>query len=396
MSSPFDASASLLGYLFQVRLGLTDAVRRLRRGETFTVGIETLDDVVFETAGSPAELFQTKHHLNHKAGLGDASSDIWKSIRIWVEGRATGAIAPDAVLYLLTTASASTGTAVSYLRADDERDSQKARERLDGVAQSSERVENAKAYKRYLALPLAERTTLLERVLVLDQHADISRLEGAMKAELALTVEREYLGALVTRLEGWWFQRAITHLRRLDGGSILSEEVDAEIDRLRDQFRPGNLPIDDDLQGVDIDETAFAGHLFVEQLRLIKLTNTRLLNAMRQYFRAFEQRSRWIREGFLVIGELDRYDRRLVEEWEIHFNLMKDDLGEQAAEEAMKAAARKLYGWAELEASILIRPACTEGFVPRGSLQLLADKAQVGWHPEFLSRLQHLLTEEGV
>ncbi|MBI2569832.1 MAG: hypothetical protein HYV63_22745 [Candidatus Schekmanbacteria bacterium] len=75
MSSPFDASASLLGYLFQVRIGLADAVRRLRRCETFTVGIETLDDVVFETVGSPVEILQTKHHLNAKTGLGDASAE---------------------------------------------------------------------------------------------------------------------------------------------------------------------------------------------------------------------------------------------------------------------------------------------------------------------------------
>src|SRR5262249_51521441 len=117
----------------------------------------------------------------------------------------------------------------------------------------------------------------------------------------------------------------------------------------------------------------------------------RLLTAMRQYFRASEQRSRWLREGFLQLGELDNYDRRLCEEWDARFSIMIQDIGEAAAEEVMRAAARKLFEWAELEASIFIRPACTEPFVPRGSLQILADNADIGWHPQFMARLKHLL-----
>jgi hypothetical protein len=70
---------------------------------------------------------------------------------------------------------------------------------------------------------------------------------------------------------------------------------------------------------------------------------------------------------------------------------MAQNLGEPAAEEAMRLAARKLYEWAELENALFIRPACTEPFVSRGSLQILSDNGAVGWHPQFIERLKHLL-----
>ena len=67
--------------------------------------------------------------------------------------------------------------------------------------------------------------------------------------------------------------------------------------------------------------------------------------------------------------------------------------GTEAAEQVMRAAARKLYQWAELESSLFIRPACTEPFVSRGTLQMLADDGRVGWHPEFMQRLKHVLEQ---
>src|SRR5438046_2091611 len=86
MSNPFDATASMLGYLFQCRLALVDAIRRLRYQGSFTVSLETLEDIVFEKQGQPTELLQTKHHVSRSASISDSSPDLWKTIRVWAEG----------------------------------------------------------------------------------------------------------------------------------------------------------------------------------------------------------------------------------------------------------------------------------------------------------------------
>lgn len=390
MSSQFDATASALGYLFQVRLSLLDSLRRLKLRGSFSVTIESLDDVAFQTVGSPLELLQTKHHIARRGGLGDASPDLWKSVRVWVDGFKLARWSDDSVHYLVTTSLASEGSAASYLRSID-RDVARVLERLDATAQTSNSAENKPAYIAYLSLDPADRISLLNRIVVVDGAPNIVAVQQLIEQELGLVVAPELVPAFVTRLEGWWFQRVIRHLTIVEG-AVFSEEIDAELERLRQQFKNDNLPIDPDLLAYDIiDEEPFRSHVFVEQLRLVDLAAKRILTAMRQYFRASEQRSRWLREGFLYVGELERYDRRLCEEWDTRFSIMIQDLGADAAEQAMRVAARRLYEWAELEGTLFIRPACQEAFVSRGSLHILADVGKVGWHPEFLERLRPLL-----
>jgi hypothetical protein len=102
IDSPFSAADSLVGYLYQVRVALLWAMRRLRLGREFIVSLETLDDVLFETkGGTPEELLQTKHHRNREAVLTDASVDLWKSLRVWFEGSALKTIPAGSALHLL-------------------------------------------------------------------------------------------------------------------------------------------------------------------------------------------------------------------------------------------------------------------------------------------------------
>ena len=53
----------MLGYLYQVRVALLWAIRQSRVGD-FSVNLETLDDVSFESHGDPVAVLQTKHSLH--------------------------------------------------------------------------------------------------------------------------------------------------------------------------------------------------------------------------------------------------------------------------------------------------------------------------------------------
>ena len=78
----------------------------------------------------------------------------------------------------------------------------------------------------------------------------------------------------------------------------------------------------------------------MQQLNLADAGEKRIVAAIRDYYRAFEQRSRWLRDDLLVVGDLANYERRLVEEWELVFEAAKDELGVEAAEAVKKQAAR--------------------------------------------------------
>jgi hypothetical protein len=394
-TSQFSAADSALGYIYQARLGLLWALKRLKDRSDFAVSLETIDDVTFETNGRPDELLQTKHHLARPAALTDASPDLWKSLRVWFIAASSNAISVKTDLYLVTTSAAGAGSAASNL-CQENRDVASALTILEATAQTSGSQENASAYAAFLATSVPERRAILERIVILDRTPTIEDLNEELKAELFWATERRHQDAFLQYLEGWWLRRVVTQLARIDvGDRILGEELESQMSDIRDQFKQDALPIADDLLNFSPDDAAIAAHetsIFVRQLGLAKAGKRRVAAAIRDYYRAFEQRSRWLRHDLLMVGDLATYERRLAQEWELVFEAARDDLGDSAADLAKEAAGRKVLEWAE-RICIPIRPAVTEPFVTRGSLHLLADDLRVGWHAEFRDRLANLLEE---
>jgi hypothetical protein len=389
----FSAADAALGYLYQVRVALLWALRKLKSATDFLVSIETLDDVTFETkGGTPDELLQTKHHRNRKASLSDASPDLWKSLRIWFEGYAKS-IPTGAALHLLTTATAAAGSAPAYLRLEG-RNVDAALTALQSTAQSSANAGNASAYEAFLNTSAATRKAILEMVVVIDAAPTVNALDQELRTEVFWAVDRKDHDAFLDRIEGWWLRRVLKQLVAVgQGDRILAGEIEAEMSDLRDQFQQDSLPIDEDLFDFTLDDATLSTHAestFVHQLHLIKAGKKRIAAAIRDYYRAFEQRSRWLRNDLLLVGDLGKYERKLIEEWELVFEAMRDEVGAGAAEDAKEKAAREVLKWAE-SVTIPIRPRVTEPFVTRGSLHMLADEVRVGWHPEFHDRLAILL-----
>lgn len=387
-TSPFSAVDATLGYLYQVRSALLWALRRLKSDPDFLVSVETLDDVTFETtAGDATDLLQTKHHRKGTASLTDASSDLWKTFRIWFEGQASGQIPPNANLYLVTTGIAPDGTVASRLRVTS-RDVPAAKHALDAIASSSTNEANKSAYEAYLKASSAERTAVLDRVTIIDAAPTVADLEGELRQEVFWAAGKEHHGAFLDRLEGWWLRRVLRQLTDAAQDRVGSAELEAQMSDLREQFKQEALPIDDDLLEFTLDDATRAAHedsTFVRQLEIIKAGKRRIAAAIRDYYRAFEQRSRWLRDDLIVGLDLHKYEKRLSEEWEIVFEAMRDDLGDTAIDETKEQAARSVLAWAE-RTTIPIRPSVIEPFLSRGSLHLLADNARIGWHPEFRDR----------
>lgn len=388
---PHTAAPSALGYFYQCRYALLEALRRLPEGERVSITIETLDDVVFDTDGSAVDVLQTKHHVNACASLTDASPDLWKTLRIWIEGQADGTIPKDAQFFMVTTALCPEGTAAGYLRPEG-RDEKKALERLAATASTSSSDANSLAYEAFTALDSDARMRLVKAVMVLDGSPSIGQLDDRLRQAVFFAVERHSLDSYLQRLEGWWYRRVLEHLSDAAAAPILGEEVESETARIRAQFKQDSLPIDDDIMSATVDASGYMDRSFVDQLNIIGVNRKRILYAVKDYYRAFEHRSRWVREDLLYVGELDRYEQRLVEEWDRLFQQMRDDLGDDAAEDEMTRAAQDLYKWVETGEHHPIRRDVTEPAISRGTYQMLADDLRVGWHLEFRERLEALLT----
>lgn len=388
----FEASASAVGYVYQFRRALLSCVEQLRVGIDWSLAIEAGDDIEVQ-ADQQTGLWQLKHR---KPGtrLTDSSTDLWKTLRIWSTALNSGTVHFDTTdLFLLTTADLAEGSAASLLQPTSSgvRNEAKALELLQEARTASTSDTNAKAYKAFDQLNPAQRALLLSRIQVLGKAPDIDQVKDLLRGEVALAVDRGLADAFIQRMEGWFLQRAVQQMRSPAPNPISGAEFDEAFTSLRNQFRPENLPIDLDVASLTGTVDDHADKVFVSQLGLVGVSEARIRIAVRDYLRAYEQRSRWLIENLVQPGEIGRYEQRLVEEWEIKFAIMEDELGPHAVEEEKRLHARRIYRWVEESARFPIRPQCDEAFVTRGSYQMLSDEQRVGWHPDFVSRLIALL-----
>ena len=170
-------------------------------------------------------------------------------------------------------------------------------------------------------------------------------------------------------------------------------ELESELLEIADALRDENLPIDVlDMPQPTEQEVSESDRIFVAQLRLVALSSERLRKCIYDHNRAFAQRSLWQRDRLLEVGELGRYDRELKEAWERYFLPVGEDDAEPRRG-AMLRLARERF--AELDRSDLapIRRDVREGWVARGSLHVIADRLEIGWHPEWLEHLRDRLGE---
>lgn len=392
LPSRFGAAGPALGYLAQVDFALLATLERMDDEDAFAVSIETLDDIVFHHADSDTatEKWQSKHSIDTRRTLSDASSDLWKTLHNWIV-EPTGA---GVRLVLLATAAA--GDAASRLRAGGGRDVAFAQQRLERTARESSNTANADYYCAFLKLTPQQRTELLDRVDVIDGTTTVAAIGPELERAVRKSVKAQRRTALVERLRGWWHARVIAHLDGVARGTtdrITAAEVEDRLLEIADSLRDENLPIDVlDFPQPSLDEISDDDRIFVAQLRLVAIGSERLRKSIYDHNRAFAQRSIWQRDRLLEVGELGRYDQELKEAWERFFLPVGDDDPELEPAAILRLARER---FAQLDRSDLapIRREVRQGWVARGSLHVLADRLEIGWHPQWIEHLRGRLAE---
>lgn len=388
--SAFSAAPSMLGYLYQVRTALLWAIRESKSADC-TVSLETLDDVTFHQDGEPAKVLQTKHSLNAASTLSDLSPEVWKTLRVWMIGQASGEIPATTAKFLISTSAASVGTACESLCVGEGRNTKLAAERLKHAATSSSNADLAQTFAAYLALSADEQQLLLERIFVVPGQPNAGEIDSALQSELYFMSLHHQETALET-LEGWWYKRVISEMINPASG-ISKAEIEGRIADIQESLKPDSLLIDDEIDKllVALEEMPeFASRPFYKQVELVGGSAPRIRNAITSYLQAFRQRSAWTRNDLLFDSDLQKYDQRLIAEWTLLRSQVCDELGSAPGEDELCKAGRAILKWAE-DALVPIKSNVNVPWVCRGSLHMLAEDLKVGWHPEFKDRMENIL-----
>lgn len=386
------ASEQMLGYLYQVRYAL--ALLLENDNSDCQISIEKFDDVAFSKDDIPIQLIQLKHHIQHQGNLADASTDMWRTIKVWLDAISeTPDILDGTNFLIITTATAPIDSAAFLLKKDSNSNPDTAYQKLKTVCFSSVNQAHQRYYDAFREAGEDTVKQLIRQIYIIDCASNIIDVEKDILKHIRYSCIPKHQKMIYERLEGWWFKKAIDALCCDTPVFVNQNQVRSFIVSVSQEYADDNLPIDildiDDLQ-----ESNFSANekIFHEQLKLICLGNHRMQLALRDYYRAFRQRASWVRNDLLYVNELGQYEQRLIDEWEHAFAAMEETLSEtnNATEEEKAKEGRQLFSDIE-KRDIRIRPKCQEAFIMRGSYHILANQLKIGWHVDFFDRLKQLL-----
>ncbi|MBX9568662.1 MAG: hypothetical protein K2X77_07180 [Candidatus Obscuribacterales bacterium] len=387
----FAAAPSALGYFYQPRFAL---YYLLQLDETAHVLIEKDDDLDFKETDGKLTLASLKHKKEGET-LTDLATDYWKSVRVSLASYKIHKSSANLRFFLFTTATATGPFSKLFVPdakppEDGKTLAQKAKDMMAGS--KAEIVDHVK--KSLEDLSDAEKEDFFSRIKIFDSSPRVEDLPALIKNNYMRTVKTNARNAVFQRLEGWWGNEILLLLTKQRVDPIIGQEVSDMLCSIADEYKADNLPITFGESQPDHIDVAGDNRLFVAQLREIGISSERIHHAIIDYYRAFEQRSAWARESLLVSGEIERYERRLTEEWQRYSAIVFDSIPSGAPEEALKQKGDELYKWAQMQCMHLkIRPRVDEAFVVRGNFQILANVNPPGvyWHPQFLAKLDAIL-----
>lgn len=390
--SNHQAPEQMVGYLYQVRYAL--ALLLDNDNPDFQISIEKFDDIAFSKDDTPKQLIQLKHHVRRHGNLTDSSTDLWRTLKVWLDEISKDRSLLEGTNFLIiTTATAPIDSAAFCLKRQN-RDVDTAYKKLKAVCEKSENQSHQSYYATFLATAEDVLKELLSSVYIVDNASNIIDVEKVFRKQIRYSCTPRYEDQICERLEGWWYKKTVEALCSENPVFVSQNQVRSFIVSISQEYTDENLPIDvwdiDTLQENDLGPDE---RIFYEQLKLICLSSRHMKSALRDYYRAFKQRANWVRNDLLYVNELEKYEQRLLDEWEHSFAAMEDNLSEYGItvpeDEKIKQGRNLLK---EIEnKDIRIRKKCQEAFVMRGSYHILANQLKVGWHVDFYSRLKKLL-----
>lgn len=393
------ASEQMLGYIYQIRYALYLLLEN--EDDEAKISIEKFDDVAFtKDNGSSNTFIQLKHHTKSYGNLADSSTDIWRTINVWInELKKDISLLENTKFLIITTALSPDNSASQFLKFNPSvRDTTKAYELLNSIAQKSKNKKHISYYKNFIDNADRISQKLIEKIYIIDKSSNIQDTSEKIQKNLRFSCKPQYLQAVFERLEGWWNNKAIEALCSETPTYVDVRQITSFIVDISQEYSTDNLPIDVDLiLKQDIDYDSYNERVFFEQLKLINTNKNKMKISLRDYYRAFMQRANWVRDDLLYLNELDKYEATLIDEWEHSYADMLDEIDEidQADDSVKIRLGKELLKNLECQ-DIRIRERCAESFVMRGSYHILADQLKIGWHSDFNERLKYLLEDEVV
>ncbi|CAE6905977.1 hypothetical protein R69608_03210 [Paraburkholderia nemoris] len=392
-STDHSAEAAALGFYYQAFYALYALLKQ--PNDDATVCLERLDDVEVNVNGQSL-LHQLKHSMSMApAPVTISSRALWKTIKAWID--VLPRVVINETIFQLVAVAPIGSDGVLKTLFDDAADRQPLH---DALVQEAERVtdeiekakqaktsplphaDRAAGCKAFLEMDKATRLAFVKRVKISTGNSNIVNLRTDIVKQLTsfLPQNRE---AIAERLLRWWDLQVIYTLTGARHRFIGRVEVLAEISEINATIERDELAADFELRRPPPEHQPDS--MLERQIDLVQGTKTDYEAAVREQWRAYNQRHLWSSTRLDMAARLVTYDSILEEAWSDKHGRMAEDC-ETRDENEKCLAGRDLLRWTHEDAHKEVRPLAKNWSAPyyvRGAYQTLAISLRVGWHPEF-------------
>lgn len=394
MGNKHDASGQMGGYLYQTIIALWLLIKT--ENPDAQLSIEKFDDIAFLENDTPFAMIQTKHQMFKQGNLGDSSNDLWRTLNSWIDyAEHDASVVENTKFVILTTAQVGEGS-IAQLLGEKNREPQKAFERLQAVAKANSGSTNSQYYQKFLSSSEEMRVKLVENMYIISSVPSIVEVKEKIMPFVRMATISKHEDSVYNNLLGWWISEVIEGLKSKEIKTITYKHLRSVVNDKGSEYKVESLPINVDINyqpnEEELSELSGEERIFIEQLRLIALSDDKIRRCIKDYYNAYKQRSQWVREQVIYTDDLTKYEERLKREWERLFDDMSEDLedyGAQLTEGKKIEKGKQLYR--KIEGLDIRIKNVDDPFMMRGTYQGLANDLKIGWHIDFYKRLHHLL-----
>lgn len=389
------AGAAALGFYYQAFYALITLMEQ--DTDNAAIAVEQLDDIDLKVDGQTL-LFQLKHSvISTPPSITIKSRALWRTMKVWIDALPRLTLS-ETTFHLVTVASIQSDSVMTALTSLDTNredlviamveeaqsvmDARAVAEKMNKALPYADRVDGCKAF---LALSEPERLNILLRTLIKQDSPTIGEIETLVANHLKLLPPEER-STVAQQLLEWWDRQIVYSLCGKREQVISRAELQYQMTIIIGDIEQGKLL--PDFETVSQPEDYQPDGMLARQIRLVEGKGSDLSKAIREEWKAREQRSKWLNEKPSMATVIGEYDLVLQEHWsDYHTQIVEDCVGVKDQEKC--ESGLKILRWAHEKAPLIIRP-ISEGWNPyyvRGSYQVLAINLKVGWHPDYLALL---------
>jgi hypothetical protein len=390
------AEAAALGFYYQAFFALLTLMGQ--ETDNAAVGIEQLDDVDLKVDGHNL-LYQLKHSVSTAPPpITLKSKALWKTVKVWIDVLpaltlsettlhlvTVAKLGPDSPLIALTDPGAERTELVEAMAQEAQRvlDARAAAAKAGKALPHADRVDGCSAF---LGLTETERLNLLRRTVIQDSSPAVADIEENV-AEFLKLLPPEQRPIVARRLVEWWDRQIVYSLcgkrERVVSRGELQHQIsaiisDIEQDKLVPDFEVASPPEDYQPDG-----------MLARQVKLVDGKPSDLSKAIREEWKAREQRAKWLNGSPAMAVTINDYDLVLEEHWSDRHGQMVEKCADLDHKGKCKSGLQILR-WTHEEAPNVVRPIAqgwNAAYYVRGSYQVLAIDLKVGWHADYVKLL---------